>query len=469
MQTILILLISLIAIGILVYMLIKKNDIKMTLLLLGLILMYVAIILGQKVKVTVPTGNVWLNPFQSLADQFSNTLVGPGFVILLLGGYSSYMNQIQANQVTVDALSKPIKKIKSVYILVPIVFLLGTLMSLVIPSAANLAIILLATLYPVLRTAGMSRFSAAAVIATSATIVPTPLGADNVAVAAQLHLPVSTYVFKYHAIISIPTILAMAVVHYFWQKYQDKKYPENLSYSAELAQRADQKQAKAIQQVPDYTGGWRLIYGILPLLPIILLLVVFFINLGLKHQLTLSVQVVSIMSFMIAVFVEFCKKRQIKIVLKETNAFFSGMGNVMSVVALLVSAQVFVQGLTSMGLINLIQAMMHQLTGAGFILPVIMVIFTAVIVLLSGSGMALIFAMIPLIVPLAKAAGITPMALSIPMQLAGNLFRAVSPVAAVVLIVAGETQLAPLQIIKRTWVPMIFGVIMMLILSLIIL
>ncbi len=94
-----------------------------------------------------------------------------------------------------------------------------------------------------------------------------------------------------------------------------------------------------------------------------------------------------------------------------------------------------------------------------------MVAFTAIIVLLSGSGTALLFAMIPLMIPLSKAAGIHPVALSIPMQLSGNLLRAVSPVAAVVLIVAGTTKLSPMQIVRRTSVPMVFGVILSLILS----
>ena len=59
---------------------------------------------------------------------------------------------------------------------------------------------------------------------------------------------------------------------------------------------------------------------------------------------------------------------------------------------------------------------------------------------LSGSGTALFFAMVPLMVPLAAAAGISALAVSIPMGLAGNLLRAVSPVSAVVMIVAGSVK-----------------------------
>ncbi len=51
--------------------------------------------------------------------------------------------------------------------------------------------------------------------------------------------------------------------------------------------------------------------------------------------------------------------------------------------------------------------------------------------------------------------------------LAGNLLRAVSPVSAVVMIVAGSVKREPLEIVKRTSVPMIAGVVFMFVLSLI--
>ena len=51
------------------------------------------------------------------------------------------------------------------------------------------------------------------------------------------------------------------------------------------------------------------------------------------------------------------------------------------------------------------------------------------------------------------------------MGLAGNLLRAVSPVSAVVMIVAGSIKKSPIDIVRRTSVPMLAGVIVMFILS----
>src|SRR5699024_507671 len=196
------------SVAVVIYMLIKKMDIKITLFLMGIILIFISIAMGKDIasKDFVSSGSFLLDPIQVIVDQFKSTLNAAGFIILMLGGYTAYMSKIGANDVTVNVLTKPISKIKSVYFLVPIVFLLGNVLSLVIPSASNLAIILLATLYPVLRKAGMTSLSAAAVIATSATIVPTPLGSDNVAIAEELAkhqafsgLTVTEYAFNYHA------------------------------------------------------------------------------------------------------------------------------------------------------------------------------------------------------------------------------------------------------------------------------
>ncbi|MBE0150090.1 hypothetical protein FOT80_11840 [Serratia fonticola] len=126
------------------------------------------------------TGTVWLDPLKQIELDFIKQFSRAGIIIMVLFGFSAYMSHIGANDVAVKIMSKPIAKIRSPYILVPIVFWIGSLLSLIIPSAASLAVILMATLYPILRVANMSSLSAAGVIATTATIVPTPLGGDNV-------------------------------------------------------------------------------------------------------------------------------------------------------------------------------------------------------------------------------------------------------------------------------------------------
>lgn len=458
-------LVSVLAVGLVVYMLIKKADIIITLFGVGILLLYIALLMGKEVA----GDRGFLAPLQVVINDFLSILPRAGFIILILGGYTAYMSAIGANEVTVHALTSPLKRVKSSYVLVPFVFLLGNLLSLVIPSASNLAIILLATLYPVLKKAGMSTLTAAAVIATTATVMPTPLGGDNVAIATELAkypefagLTTADYVFKYHAIISIPTLLIMALVHYFWQKYMDRRGRMEGNKSAEPE--IDTSKSVHIE------GGYlyKTVYAILPIFPIILLLLAYLSNTFFHTDYELTVEMAVIVSFIVALVVELINRRNGKETMKETAAFFKGMGAAFGIVVLLVAATVFVDGLKSIGLIDTLQNVMKTSSTYGFVLPLILVLLTALIVILSGSGTALFYAMVPLMYGLAVAAGISALAVTVPMGLAGNLLRAVSPVSAVVVIVAGATKLNPIEIVKRTAIPMIAGVLFMFILSMIV-
>ena len=449
-------LVAVVAVAAVVLMLIKKMDIKISLFLIGILLMYVAMAMGRSIAFGdfVSSGVPWLDPFKVVGDQFVETITSAGFVMLILGGYTAYMSKIGANEVTVSVLSKPLAHIKSAYVLVPITFLLGNLLSLVIPSASNLSIILLATLFPVLRQAGMSTLSAAAVVATSATVMPTPLGSDNIAISAELAetaqfagITASEYVFQYHVLVSVPTLLAMAVAHYFWQRFMDRR-DERLGRVAVM----DDGQIE-LAEVKQITGGalYRIVYAILPLLPIIMLLVVFAITSITGFDINISVQLASILSFVIAIICEFVRTRDARKTLADTESFFTGI----------------VVGLQSIGLIDALQNAMTGIQGGGlgFVLPLLLVGLTALIVILSGSGTALFFAMVPLMIPLAAAAGINVLAVTIPMSLAGNLLRELSPVAGVIMIVSGTVKKNPFEIIRRTSVPMIVGVVVMFVLS----
>ena len=158
----------------------KNYDAKVVLFAAGFLLMYAALIMGSDVLTGKDaSGLAWADPFKAVKDLFIKQYANAGLIILTLFGFAAYMSKIGANDKVIELLSRPLAAVKSPYILVPLVFWLGTLLSIIIPSAASLAVILMATLYPVLKAAKMTPLTAAGVIATTATIVPTPLGGDN--------------------------------------------------------------------------------------------------------------------------------------------------------------------------------------------------------------------------------------------------------------------------------------------------
>ena len=108
-------LVAIAAVAAVVLMLIKKMDIKISLFLIGILLMYVAMAMGRSIAFGdfVSSGVPWLDPFKVVGDQFVETITSAGFVMLILGGYTAYMSKIGANDVTVSVLSKPLAHIKS--------------------------------------------------------------------------------------------------------------------------------------------------------------------------------------------------------------------------------------------------------------------------------------------------------------------------------------------------------------------
>ncbi|MBM6704406.1 C4-dicarboxylate transporter DcuC [Sutterella massiliensis] len=426
----------------------KNYDAKVVLFVTGLILLYLAVLLGHPVLAAkASSGLSWVDPFKVVRDLFVKQYSNAGLIILTLFGFAAYMSHIGANQKVIEVLSKPLSGIRSPYILVPLVFWLGTLLSIIIPSAASLAVILMATLYPVLRAAKMTPLTAAGVIATTATIVPTPLGGDNVVAARVLGFEhVVDYVFYHHAPITIPAIIIMGFAHYFWQRYMDKKSPA----SGEMS--LDESKLKQNVEAPTY-------YAIFPVLPLILTI---FFWLFFKSAKVGLVEI-TLFSFALAFACEIVRRRNDpttngKKLLGDANLFFKGMGDGFSkVVVLIVAASTMVAGLSSMGLIDMISNSLQGVESADTGLMFAFSGITGLITFISGSGNAVFYSFIELIPQIAEKAGIDPIMVALPMQCTSNLIRAVSPVAAVVIIVAATIRENPLNIVKRTAVPLLVG------------
>jgi DcuC family C4-dicarboxylate transporter len=436
------------------YAIAKNYDTKLVLFSSGIVLMLAAATLGLPIlSAGTGTGTVWLDPLKQIELDFIKQFSRAGIIIMVLFGFSAYMSHIGANDVAVKIMSKPIAKIRSPYILVPIVFWIGSLLSLIIPSAASLAVILMATLYPILRVANMSSLSAAGVIATTATIVPTPLGGDNVVAAKILGFEhVVDYVTMHHAVISLPVLVIIGIAHYFWQKYMDKRQG-----AAAFTDVDESKLATNSLLPPAY-------YAIFPLIPLFLIVVfgLFF------RQIKIGLVEITLFSFALAFIVELIRKGDLREQMKNSSLFFTGMGQGFSqVVVLIVAASTLVAGLTVIGAIGTVASLVKEVNNAGIGLMFIFSGLTALITLISGSGNAVFYSFIELIPSIANQAHVDPVMIALPMQLTSNLIRAISPVSAVVIIVASVVKVSPIEVVKRTSVPLLVGFVATLIFTLI--
>ena len=447
----------LVVLGIVGYFIIKSYNPALILIIGAIVLLGASVALGNPLYPEGEgTGLAFFDIFLKLKDTIISQVSSAGLVIMILFGYSGYMNLIGANQKAVNILVKPMTKIKSKALFIPIVFLLGNLMSLVVPSASSLAIILMAILYPLLQGIGISSMTAAGVIAMTATIMPTPLGADNVIAAQTLDYNILTYVL-YHAKVSIPTLLILAVVHYFWQTYCDKKEgSEAFVEMKEVESAADEK------VVPTF-------YAILPLLPLVLIIIVGIIGIF-RENVTMDIFVLTMISFFVALIIEGFRKKSFKIAQESAVELFKGMGQGFSqVVMLVVGGSLFTTAIQSLGVIDSLMSAVENSQSAGVLTTLIFSGATALFGILSGGGLAMFYAVIELIPNIAQKAGIDGILIALPMQMIANLARTISPVAAVVMIVSSSIGVSPVRLLKRTSVPTIIGIILVVVSSLLLL
>ncbi|MCF5850592.1 C4-dicarboxylate transporter DcuC [Aeromonas veronii] len=427
------------------YLIAKNYDAKIVLFGAGLLLMFAAVGLGHPLlPAAQSSGLSWLDPFVQIKQIFISQMGNVGLTIMVLFGFSSYMSHIGANDVTVMLLTRPLSRIRSPYLLVPVIFLLGNLLSLVVPSAASLAVLLMATLYPVLKASNMSSLTAGAVIATTATIMPSPLGADNVLAAQKLGIPLVEYIVSYHAPISLPTLALMAVVHYFWQKAMDKRQQA----------RGGLEEKEESLAVP--TGLPPAYYGLFPVLPLVLVLL---FGICFTH-ISLGLVEITFVCLLLTIGVELLRKGNIKETSKEFAIFFTGMGTGLAqVVSLIVAASMLVEGLKAIGIIDTLVESVKHIDGVGSILMFFFSGTAALIGFISGSGLAVFYSFINIIPEITEKVGVNSVAVALPMQLTANLIRSMSPVAAVIIVIASITGSNPIEIIKRTSVPIISGII----------
>ncbi len=381
-------------------------------------------------------------------------LAGVGLIIMFVGGFASYMNGIGASNAFVQVASKPLMIIKNPYILVAMTVVFAQIMSIFVTSATGLAMLLLVTLFPLLRKLNVSAASAAAAMASAACLEFGPAsGTTNVA-ADYSNMTAMQYFMDYQLITGAASTIVIAALYFITSIYFDKK---------EHAQ-AVAEDSSIISTSPESDEGNRLpaLYALLPALPLIILLFSGSVISGVE----ISVVEAMFMSFLVTLFCELLRTRNLKETFENATTFLKGMGDMLKgVVMLLIAAQFFAAGLQGVGVsYYLIEA--ANAAGFGVIgMTIMLILVIAALTVVSGSGNAAFLGFVGLAQSIALKMGAAPVQVILPMHAASGLFRSMSPVAGLVIAVAGSTGVDPFRIVKRTIIPMLGGVITSLIVA----
>ncbi|MEZ5278069.1 MAG: C4-dicarboxylate transporter DcuC [Opitutaceae bacterium] len=445
-------------IGLTIILIVRQYQTQAVLFLSGFSLLLLAyghhLLSGEPVPGLAEAGTGWFgfDLFQIVQESFSTRAAGIGMIIMAAGGFARYMSSIQASTALVKLAVRPLSCIRNPYILLSLSYLVGQILNIFVPSAAGLAMLLLVAMYPTLVRLGLRPAAVAAVIGTTACLDLGPAsGASNLAAEVSGLEPI-VYFVRHQLPVALFVMPVVAALHFFWQRRCDAMDGEAAGSVAD----------ELVVGAQDDTPAPAL-YALLPILPLALLLV---FSPLVVHQVRLDVVTAMLISLFVGIACEIIRLRSLKLALAGIVHFFKGMGDIFAkVVTLIVAAETFATGVKATGLIGDLLGLVESGGHGGLVMMIALVLLVGCIALLTGSGNAALFSFAGIIPAAATPMGLSAVALMLPSQLAAGLFRSMSPVAGVIIAVSSAANVSPFRIVRRTAVPMLGGVVVMVLVS----
>ncbi|MFR4905124.1 MAG: C4-dicarboxylate transporter DcuC [Fusobacterium sp.] len=426
------------------YFIVKKYQAQGVLLIGGAILLLGGILLNDSpVMAKSATGSLYLDIFSQLSKNFIKTSGSLGLAIMIVSAFAKYMDHIGASTALVKLSIKPLQKLNSPYIVLALSYVIGQILNVFIPSASGLGVLLMVTVYPIVVSLGVSSLAATAVIGTSACLDLGPASGNAVLASKTAEMDAALYFANYQIPVAIATVIVITILHYFVNKKMDSKL--------EVAEsKADLESKEEDKEVPKF-------YAFLPIIP--LLIILMFSPLT-GSSIKIGVVEAMFMSITLSMIIEGVRRRAFKSTLAELKIIFTAMGSQFAnVITLIVAGEFFALGLTKIGVIS---ALIDSTKSAGLGAQPMILVMTAIIVvssILMGSGNAPFFAFAALAPAVAASVDLNPIVMLMPMQLSAGIARSVSPITAVIVAVSGISGVSSFEVVKRTAIPMLGGLI----------
>ena len=392
---VLLVLLSVIVICVLI---VKKFYPAWSLFVVGLVtVLIVALVTGDPVATgKKATGFLGFDILGIFSNLLTSRTGGLGMNIMIIGGFGYYMSKIGATSALVHVCTKPMSLINSPYIIMVLGYVVGQCLNVVLGSAVGLAILMMVTVYPLMLSAGVSRQSACASVAMTGAFGLSPLGANNLMATKLTGIHVMNIFVDYQLVIAPVVLVIICIVHYFVQRYFDKKDLATGHITAADFVAKDLSEADKSEKAPAY-------YAIFPLVPLAFLFIFSpLVYDGIKLDI-----ITAVMASMIITFVIDCiNRRNVKESFANIKVFFEGMGKIFSsTVVLIVCAEMFAAGLTrSGGIATLIDAA-SNFGGGYLIVYAVMFAIIGLSTFVMGSGNAAFFSFAPMIPGICQAVG----------------------------------------------------------------
>lgn len=426
------------------YALVKGRHPQWVLLVAGLVMLACAWALGSPAAAKPGTGWTGFDLFALITQSMKAKSGGIGVMIMVIAGFVAYMEHMGATEALVHAAMRPIAVLRKTPHLAGVLVLpIGQLLSLCVPSAAGLGLLMIASVHPILLRIGLSPLTSVSIITLCTCFDMGPASANTARASELLGMDNVTYFLGHQLPLAGTFTLVIAAIVYFQIRRErpttfEPPAPEETTAKAPAA------------------------FAILPILPLILLMAFSAFFQSGDNPIILDTSTAMLISLALSMLVHRLSGASGKTLETGLKLCWQGMGKAFStVVTLIVAADIFARGLIQLGLID---GLLGLADGLGWGALAILVLFVSLIFLASilmGSGNASFFAFGPLIPNIAASLGVPGIRLLLPMQLASSMGRAASPIAGVVIATSGIAGVNPMAVARRNALPMAVALVLM--------
>ncbi len=396
-----------------VYCLIKRYETRLVLFTAGLLLCCIS-----------------MKPMAAL-DQFAKSMTNASLIMAICGamGFAFVVTHTSCDRHLVSLLAAPLKKLG--ILLIPACTAVTFFVNIAIPSAAGCAAAVGATFIPVMIRSGIrpAAAGAAVLMGTYGSIMShnnfvSKISNMGVMDFIALHTPFSLIMMG----IGLVGITIVCLV-----------LRDNKPTAEELTAYEAKEGGSEITKINP-------LKALAPLVPLIILVV----GNSWVPALKMGVAQAMVLGAIFTLVVSWTDPQ------KFSKEFFRGMGDGYgSVMGIIIAAGVFAAGLRTAGLIDAfvtaLKASNELARWGGSIGPFVLAVIT-------GSGDAATFAFNEAVTPHAADFGMQVPNLGALALISGSLGRTMSPIAGVVILISGLAMVQPMQLVKRTAIPMIVGV-----------
>ncbi len=395
-----------------IYFLVKRKEARMVLFAAGLLM---AIFAGKPMAA-----------FEAFTARMSTA--GLIEAILSVMGFAFVMKYTKCDLHLVKLVAGGLRKAN--LFLIPGATLATFAINIALPSAAGAAAAVGAVLIPVLMGAGISPAVAAAAVMAGTFGSNLNVGSAHNPFIAEIAQTTAMDVVKVHAFAHVLSVVILAV---------------SLMIMAKLL-----KENKGHMFVGDGENNnmkLNYLYALMPIIPLVLLV----LGSTILPQIAMSVPAAMLIGILLTLVVTRSNPSEV------TKTFFDGMGKAYGdIMGIIISAAVFVGGMTAIGLVD---AMTEAMTNSPSIAKVAATFGPFLLAVISGSGDAATFAFNEAVTPFAEKFGVDQVNMGSVALLSGALGRTMSPIAGAAIVCASIAKVNPMELTKRNAPGVIIAVI----------